>query len=336
MIAPLKEQDIRPAAIFERYLELSRRDAEVFFRDHSQFVEVACPGCGGDDASEAFTKFGFRYAECRRCKTLFASPRPAREAIDAFYGDSASATYWADVFFPASMESRRERVVAPRVDRILELMRGRNVQLNSVVDVGAGYGIFLDELRRREPAVACAALEPGQKLAEVCRRNGFETLEAPVEDATAWADRADLVVCFEVIEHVFSPFEFAGALARIARPGGWVIVTSLCADGFDIRVLGARSKSVSPPHHLNFMSVAGFSTLMSRAGLQDVEVLTPGRLDVDIVRNAWLEDPSVFAAHPFLTTLLGERDGAAHQDFQAFLAAHRLSSHAWVIARKPA
>ena len=331
----IKENDIRPAAIFERYLELSRRDAERLFADRSTFEDVACQGCGGNRAEASFVKASFQYVRCPQCGTLFVSPRPGREALDAFYGDSESATYWAETFFPASIEARREKLFVPRVDRILSLMADRSARLTSVVDVGAGYGVFLEELHRRAPHMAASAIEPGRKLAAICKGKGFDTLESPVEQAAAWAGRADLVVCFEVLEHVHSTLEFVHALCRLAAPGGWLIVTSLCADGLDIQTLWDRSNSVSPPHHLNFMSVDGFTSLFRRAGLEQVEVVTPGRLDVDILRNAWLADPSVLDNHRFLRTLLERRDTAVHQAFQDFLAANRLSSHAWVIARKP-
>jgi len=93
---------------------------------------------------------------------------------------------------------------------------------------------------------------------------------------------------------------------------------------------------VSPPHHLNFLSVAGLDQLFSRCGLESVEVLTPGRLDVDILRNAWHADPSVLRDHRFLETVIAHRDTDVQQAFQEFLAANRLSSHGWVVARKPA
>jgi SAM-dependent methyltransferase len=336
MSATIREEDIRPAAIFDRYLELSRLDAERFFADRSRFVFVPCPGCAADRPRKAFDKSGFCFVDCQACGTLYASPRPDRSSLDAFYGDSESATYWAETFFPASAEPRREKMFVPRVERIFELMRARGAALQTVIDVGAGYGIFLEELKRQAPSVACMAVEPGRKLAEICRSKGFETLEAPVEDAGALAGRGDLVVCFEVLEHVFSALEFVSAVAALAKPGGWIVVTTLCADGIDIQTLRGRSKSVSPPHHLNFLSVAGLENLFNRCGLHDVEVLTPGRLDVDILRNAWRADPAALDGHRFLETLLAHRDASVHQAFQEFLAASRLSSHGWVVGRKRA
>jgi SAM-dependent methyltransferase len=329
----MKEQDIRPADLFDKYLALSALDAGTFFPDRSRFQDVACPACGGTAADEAFTKEGFRYAECRHCGTLFVSPRPDRGALDRFYGDSPSATYWAETFFPASMANRREKIFAPRVARVLDVLEGREPR--TVIDVGAGYGLFLEEYRRQRSDVRLLAVEPGRKLAEVCRSKGFETLEVPVEDARAWAGAADLAVCFEVLEHVYSPLEFVQCMARLVTPGGRILVSSLGVDGFDIQVLWERSRSVSPPHHLNFPSVEGFTRLFERAGLVDVTVLTPGRLDVDIVRNAFAENPSIAADNRFLRLLIEKRSGAVHDAFQQFLATHSLSSHVWVLATKP-
>jgi SAM-dependent methyltransferase len=329
----MKEQDIRPADLFEKYLELSAHDAHAFFADRSRFRAVPCPGCDSDAAVPAFTKEGFDYVECRSCGTLFVSPRPDRSALDRFYGDSPSATYWAETFFPASMANRREKIFAPRVARVLELLNG--CEPRTVIDVGAGYGLFLEEYCRLRPDVRLLAIEPGRKLAKVCRAKGFETLERPVEDAALWAGAADLAVCFEVLEHVYSPIEFIESMARLLRPGGRILVSSLGVDGFDIQVLWERSRSVSPPHHLNFPSVSGFVRLFERAGLVDVSVLTPGRLDVDIVRNAVAEDPSIADGNRFVRLLLQKRSSAAHDAFQQFLAANALSSHVWVLASKP-
>ncbi len=329
----MKERDIRPAEIFERYLELSAADAARLFGESKNRVDVPCPGCNSTAASEAFVKEGFRYCQCDRCGSLFASPRPSPDALDSFYSDSASASYWAEVFFPASMTARREKIFAPRVARILALMDQRGHRPSTVIDVGAGYGMFLDEYRLQRPGSSMLAIEPGERLASICRRQGLETLQKPAEQADEWAGRGDLVVCFEVLEHVFSTDAFGSALARLVAPGGYLLLSSLSAEGFDIQVLWEHSKSVSPPHHLNFLGIEGYRQLFARVGLTDIEVLTPGRLDVDIVMNTARECPQALDGQRFIRRLISSEQSTLDR-FQEFLAAERLSSHVWVLARR--
>lgn len=73
---------------------------------------------------------------------------------------------------------------------------------------------------------------------------------------------------------------------------------------------------------------------MERAGLELIELSTPGHLDVELVLHAVRQDPSI-RLPSFVEYLLEQRDALAHLDFQEFLQKHRLSSHVRVAARKP-
>lgn len=330
----MKEADIRPAEAHARYLALTQEDTETFFADHSGWAECPCPGCGGESAEPAFTKHGFRYVVCPACSSLFVSPRPPQSALDRFYRDAPSSRYWAQEFFPAVEEARRERIIRPRVRRVLERVRGEPNPVDAplVVDVGAGSGVFLTELLAAASEARAVAVEPGEDLAEQARGRGLRVVEKPVELCEELSREADVVTSFEVIEHVHDPFEFVRAVARLARPGGLVLVTGLNGDGFDVQVLWSEAKAVSPPHHLNFLSVAGLESLFERAGLGEVEVETPGELDVEIVRKG-LEEGLAPDAPRFLRLLLERRNGEVGEGFQRFLREARLSSHTWIWAR---
>ncbi|OFW06469.1 MAG: hypothetical protein A3I61_20050 [Acidobacteria bacterium RIFCSPLOWO2_02_FULL_68_18] len=327
----MKEQDIRPEVLLQRYLELSAEDARECFGAEPRSA-VACVACGGSNGSCQFDKNGFAYVRCADCGTLFQNPRPPLAAFETFYRNSKSSRYWSDVFMPAVAEIRREKMFRPRVRRLATLCRERGIHVERLVDVGAGYGIFLDEWRAHCPATDLLAVEPSASLASVCRSKGLAVVEEIVEHVVGHDGSADLVTCFEVLEHVHTPLNFVRALARLARPGGYVCISALCIDGFDLQMLWDKSTQISPPHHINFLSVCGFETLFARAGLEEVTVATPGQLDVDIVRNAAARNPGVLAGHRFLQAVL-EADGTAAR-FQEFLSASRLSSHAWVLGRR--
>lgn len=329
----MKEADIRPAGVHERYLTLTQEDTKTFFADHEGWAECPCPGCGGGNALPAFTKHGFTYVQCAACASLYVSPRPPQSALDRFYRDAPSSRYWAQEFFPAVEEARRERIIRPRVRRILEHERAGRLGLDRplVVDVGAGAGVFATELLAAAPEAEVVAVEPGEDLAEQARAHGLQVIERPVELCDELAGEADIVTSFEVIEHVHDPLAFVRAVAHLAKPGGLVLVTGLNGDGFDVQVLWSEAQAVSPPHHLNFLSVEGLESLFERAGFTEVEVETPGELDVEIVRKGLAEGLAPDAPR-FLRLLLERRNGEVGERFQGFLRDARLSSHTWIWA----
>jgi SAM-dependent methyltransferase len=312
--------------LFEEYLRLSRIDAKAM--TDAGRVGVSCQGCGGEDAVPHLEKNGFPFLLCPDCGTLFCSPRPNEASLEKLYADSPSARFWARRFFPAVAEARRERLFRPKAQRVAALLKETALDFTpkTICDVGAGYGIFLEELAPHFPQASLCAVEPGENLACTCLEKGFETLCVPVENAEQWAGRFDLLLCSEVIEHVFDTAEFLSGLGTLLRPGGYCLLTGLGYEGFDILTLQERSNSIFPPHHLNFLSVGGFQRLFERCGFERAHVTTPGQLDVDIVLNSGIDSE-------FLR-VLSSRGPEAVADLQALLQKHKLSSHVWVLAQK--
>lgn len=99
----------------------------------------------------------------------------------------------------------------------------------SVLDVGCGAGLASEALARRGAAVtgldaSAEAIAAARRHAEaqglsVTYRQGMP------EDLPAAA--FDAVLALEVIEHVTARAEFAAALARSARPGGQVVLSTI-------------------------------------------------------------------------------------------------------------
>jgi len=311
----MKEDDIRPKELFAKYRELSFKDAQNM--DSTKFIKINCPACSGKNHRFRFKKNGFTFVQCTDCNSLYCSPRPSRETLNTFYEQSESAYYWAHVFQPAVAEVRRKTLFSEKSLEIKKLVPNGP---SSICDVGAGNGIFLEELQKVFPLSTMYAIEPSKELAAVCTGKGFRTLVLPVEQSSEWYNRFDLVVSTEVIEHVFSLDCFVRSLYDLTKPGGRVLLTGLGYEGFDILVLQEKSNSIFPPCHINFLSIAGFKILFKRVGYRSIDIWTPGVLDVDIVMN------SGFVPEFFL--VLAKREGAIN-DLQGFLRKYQLSSHVW-------
>src|SRR5262249_14322267 len=143
---------------------------------------IPCVACGATDAREEFEKNGFPYSRCNGCGTLYQSPRPPLDAFEAFYRNSVSSRYWAEEFFPAVAEARRGSIFRPRVERLATLCSAKNIAVKRLIDVGAGFGIFLEEWRSRFPDTELLAIEPSKNLAQACRDKGFAVAEEIAEN----------------------------------------------------------------------------------------------------------------------------------------------------------
>ena len=328
----MQESDIRPAELFQEYLELCRKDAFGFFAN-SKRKKIPCPGCGSADAHNAFEKWGFGYVICNACLSLYQSPRPPAEVFARFYQDSPSARYWSETFFPAVAETRRLSLFRPKVIEIAGLCQKDNFVPGTVVDVGAGWGLLLEEWRRIFPEAELIAIEPNSDLAARCRAKNLKVVQRFAEEVSDFTVQGDLLIALEVIEHAYEPLSFCMALNKLIRKGGKILLTGLTVDGFDIQVLWERSKSIFPPHHINFLSIEGFRKLFNRAGFSQPKIFTPGKIDVDIVKNTMREHPEFEIKQRFIHHLI-KQDDRVIKNFQQFLSENCLSSHCWVWAEK--
>ena len=332
----MKENDIRPPALFAQYLELSRQDNERFFSDHSAFVAVPCPACGSQDVVPAFDKQGFTYYECADCQSLYMSPRPTDAHLNAFMAQAQSVKFWSTDFYSQTAEARRRWIFQPRAQLVAELAERHQLAANATyVDIGAGYGIMLEEVARLGVFDEVSGIEPSPDLAADCRAKGFSILEQMLEAEQSNPINADFMTAFEVLEHVNDPLGFMAAVKSSLRPGGLALLTTLTVTGFDIQTLWSASNAISPPHHINLLSVAGYRKLVERAGLELVELTTPGALDLDIVRNAILADSGV-TSNRFVKFLAVDATTEQRAAFQTFLVDNTLSSHIRLVVRRKA
>lgn len=335
-MAGFSENDIRPADLDTLRFEARDIDVAWLLARKSRFRPSGCPACGATGRFRlAYRKLGFTWKSCPDCRTAFMSPRPDAALLGEFYARSALYKVWNDHVFPASRDVRRNRIFAPRVQRTIEIADRLGAGTGTIVEVGAAHGLFCDVARETGRFARIIAIEPSASQAATCRSLGIETIEAAVEAVTGLDGSADIVAAFETLEHLASPLDFMRAAGRLLRPGGLIVLTTPNVAGFDVATLGAASDTVYP-EHVTLFTPDGLRRLASRAGIETVEITTPGQLDADIVRKAALAGTLDLSAQPLLRAILLERWDELGHGFQQFLAANGLSSHLWFVGRRAA
>ncbi len=325
----MKEEEIRPEKIFNKYLQLAKNDIKKYFKVAKR-EPITCPAC--DRSGEyAFTKNGFIYEECHECLTLFVSPRPDAESFFEFYEKSDSVNYWASTFYKETAEARRDKIWKPKAKMINDIIKQHGAMSYEIIDIGGGFGMFSQEYEK-EFQEKVTVIEPGHALAAACREKGIVVIQNFLEDIKAeqLSSRPKIFVSFELFEHLHSPQNFLKNLLYLMKSGDLFVFTTLSGVGVDIQALQKHSKSVSPPHHINFFNPKSASILLKNTGFDVLDVRTPGKLDIDILTNNLNKIKDKFW-HSFIVQSTEEEK----ENMQKFISDNGWSSHMLVVCKKP-
>lgn len=186
----------------------------------------------------------------------------------------------------------RAAYVAARVDL-------RNAR---VADVGCGGGLLSEALARAGAQVT--GIDLGDKVIEIARLHLHESqLEAPglnvdyrvqssADLAAAEPESFDAVCCMELVEHVPDPAALVNDLARMVKPGGVVVMSTLnrTPAAFGAAILGAEYLMRMLPrgthHYAQFLKPHELGRLMRHAGLEVGDVSGLGYNPLN--RKAWI------------------------------------------------
>lgn len=329
----LSESELCPDELLKGQEEAFARDIKRLQARADEFVTVNCPACGQVRGDKAFEKYGFTFRRCAVCATIYMTPRPSEAAMADYYANSENYAFWAKYIFPASEAARREKIHKPWLQRVLGYCETFHVTKGTLLEVGPGFGTFASVATQSGEFARVVAVEPTPELAQACRDRGVEVINKRVEDLCGEIERVDVVVAFEVIEHLFEPRRFLEGILPLITPGGLLILSCPNGQGFDIAMLGAGALAVDA-EHVNLFNPASLTGLMKDVGFEVLKSHTPGRLDAEFVREAALKGE--IDLDPFLQRVLVDEWDEHGWPFQQFIAQQGLSSHMWIAARRPA
>jgi 2-polyprenyl-3-methyl-5-hydroxy-6-metoxy-1,4-benzoquinol methylase len=332
-VTTLHEDEIRPAELKRGQEEAFQKDVKRLQSQLDRFVIVPCPACKKNESKFKFCKYSFSFSKCDHCNTIYMNPRPTPEIMNSYYRNSENYKYWATYIFPASEAIRREKIHIPRFSRVVELCDKFSISKGTLLEIGPGFGTFCSVAQSAGIFEQVIAIEPTPEMAQACRIKGIKVIEKKIEEVKDEVKTADVIVSFEVIEHLFDPSEFLKKSASIMKPGCIIVLSCPNGEGFDMSILNELSGSVDP-EHVNLFNPKSLTALVENAGFEVLDVSTPGKLDAELVRQEIIKGMFDISSMPFLKRVLIDEWDQLGEPFQNFIATNNMSSHMWLVARK--
>lgn len=162
---------------------------------------------------------------------------------------------------------------------------GRSLKPVKVLDVGTGNGSALPTWLQQGWQVC--AMEPDRGGYELARSYENVTVrQLGVGDALPpeWCEAFDLVLCLEVVEHLFDPYALVKTALEALRPGGHAIVSTPYHGYLKNLALSVLDKWDFHHHpgqiggHIKFWSKPTLRALFEKGGFKAVSFHGAGRL----------------------------------------------------------
>jgi 2-polyprenyl-3-methyl-5-hydroxy-6-metoxy-1,4-benzoquinol methylase len=237
---------------------------------------MICLLCGSKEFELVAEKLRYdiarRVLRCRGCN-IVSLEDPTGHGLD--YSQAEYRQHYGPVLgqesTPREMFELSLPRQAPRLDRVRHLLHPEAV----VAEIGCSTGHFLHAIRPLVKRVV--GIEPNPRHAAYAREEvGLEVVAGRLEDSGLAGGQFDVLVMFQVLEHIADPLSFLAYCRRLLRPGGTLYLEVPNLDDALLSVYalpGYRSFYFKVPHVyyfaaptlLRLMQKAGFSGATSSA-----------------------------------------------------------------------
>lgn len=233
---------------------------------------IVCTVCGTQNNPVLFEGqdewFGlpgsFPVRHCQNCGLFYLNPRPTTAEIGRYY-PPAYTPYLPAIEDEPSAWARFNRRLA--MAKRLKLIQQHVPQPGRVLDVGCATGTLLAALRQEGWATNGVELSP-HASAYARDRLKLDVFTGELAEAQFADHTFDLVIFWDVLEHLHQPRAALLEAARITQPGGRLLLSLPNPESVERAVFGRYWAGWDVPRHLNVFSKAVIGRLLQETGWQ--------------------------------------------------------------------
>ena len=196
----------------------------------------------------------YAYYQCSRCITLFLYPKPTLRQIANYYKKS----------FKYLAGETNEKLIRARAKLILNNLNKINPVGKNLLDIGSGYGYFLDEADKI--GLNTEGIEPAKALYSASINR---LIEADIKNCS-FAEyfklkpkkKFDFITIIHTIEHLLNPQETIFEAIKLLNSGGILYIET---PNLNSNLFTAEKQNytfLTPPDHIWLFSLKSFHYLL--------------------------------------------------------------------------
>jgi SAM-dependent methyltransferase len=230
---------------------------------------VKCSICGCGEADFIKKWDAWEVVECKNCAFVYITPLPDEQFLHSHYQN----------YLPIERDriAQWQTMMVDIFDKSLNIIEEKyQHRRGALLDIGCGYGFFLEEARKRGWRVY--GVEPCMHARDYAVS---KSLDITSEDlfGCAYEDQMfDVVTLFYVLEHLRDPLRYLKEVNRILKPEGLLLVRLPYTTPIVklLKALGIPNNLYDVPSHLSDFSPRTIALALEKTGFSKIHTFPGG------------------------------------------------------------
>lgn len=218
----------------------------------------SCQVCGAPALRIAYTKGDYSIAFCPACRHGRPVPMPEDEELRAFY----SLGHHAHAIDDSCNTAERLRV--------LKTIRSLSGNAHTLLDVGCGFGHYLDVAKRLGFDAGGYEIDAGRVA--ICKAKGYQIWSGATLDSVPADTKWDVILLNHVIEHLREPEDVLRHIHARMHKHSILYVSCPNFRSLRARIKGEHYEHICPPEHIQYFSELSLLRALENADFKKLSI----------------------------------------------------------------
>jgi SAM-dependent methyltransferase len=253
---------------------LIRRNSSLIRKNFNLIKKSAleitpCPVCRSSDMSVLHIFSPFKVVLCKDCQLIYLNPRLKESDARKMYQGNEYFLDKGNSGYQDYNYLSQERSLRLTFRKFLGELEKHGMTSGRLLEIGCGYGYFLDEAKQYFSYTA--GTELSEEAANYARRlSGADIYLGDISSLPNKLSNFNIIVAINVIEHVYNPVEFLLSLKERLINGGIIVIATPDIGSIWYKIMKSKWPSFKIPEHVVFYTKSTLISLLERAGFLDI------------------------------------------------------------------
>jgi SAM-dependent methyltransferase len=260
----IRAHSLRGKEFYKGILDFRKKILPLHKHRIQKSEEYKCLLCGGNEGLTLLEwEEGYQIIQCNNCgvscpNISFSENEEVSEELDRekiqyeIYVQAIDRQY----------DYRKNQFGGDRYRYIIDRL-GMDPKKIQLLDIGCGAGYFLSYLKER--GVNSKGLDTNPNTVRYCIDRGLCVASGDLMEEED--EQYDVIVLFDVLEHLLDPISIMRAAAKKLKNKGYVVIFTTNIHSVSYELMGGMENTLVPFEHVCFYDLKSFQFLAEKSGL---------------------------------------------------------------------